>query len=56
MLAENDVLAVEFDGYGGPEVLKLRRISPPQPVPGEVLIKVHAASMSSPRAAISKHR
>jgi NADPH:quinone reductase-like Zn-dependent oxidoreductase len=46
MLAENDVLAVEFDGYGGPEVLKLRRISPPQPVPGEVLIKVRAASMN----------
>ena len=39
MPAENDILAVEFDKYGGPEVLKLRRIAPPQPAPGEVLIR-----------------
>ena len=46
MASENDVLAVEFDNYGGPEVLKLRRITPPQPEPGEVLIQVRAASMN----------
>jgi NADPH:quinone reductase-like Zn-dependent oxidoreductase len=46
MASENDVLAVEFDNYGGPEVLKLRRITPPQPEPGEVLIRVRAASMN----------
>ena len=46
MASENDVLAVEFDNYGGPEVLKLRRITPPQPESGDVLIQVHAASMN----------
>ena len=46
MPAANEVLAVEFDHYGGPEVLQLRRIAPPQPGPDEVLIQVHAASMN----------
>ncbi len=46
MPAANEVLAVEFDHYGGPEVLQLRRIAPPQPAPNEVLIQVHAASMN----------
>ncbi len=46
MPATNEVLAVEFDHYGGPEVLQLRRIAPPQPAPDEVLIAVHAASMN----------
>jgi NADPH:quinone reductase-like Zn-dependent oxidoreductase len=43
---DRDVLAVAYDAYGGPEVLKLRRIEPPQLAPGEVLIQVHAASMN----------
>ena len=46
MPAANEVFAVEFDHYGGPEVLQLRRIAPPQPAPNEVLIEVHAASMN----------
>ena len=43
---ERHVLAIEYDAYGGPEVLELRRINAPQPAPGEVLIQVHAASMN----------
>ena len=42
----NGILAVEYDAYGGPEVLRLRRIATPQPAPGEVLVRVHAASVN----------
>jgi len=44
--SEDDVLAVAYDAYGGPEVLKLRSIPAPSPAPGEVLVEVHAASMN----------
>ena len=44
--AGNDILAVEYDAYGGPEVLKLRRRPAPQPGPSEVLVEVRAASMN----------
>jgi NADPH:quinone reductase-like Zn-dependent oxidoreductase len=44
--AGNDVFAVVYDGYGGPEVLKLRRIPAPRPAHGEVLVDVRAASMN----------
>jgi NADPH:quinone reductase-like Zn-dependent oxidoreductase len=42
----NDVLAVAYDAYGGPEVLKLRRIPAPPPAHGQVLVEVRAASMN----------
>jgi len=38
--------AIEFDSYGGPEVLKLQDISPPSPADGEILIDVHAVSVN----------
>ena len=43
---EAGILAVEYDAYGGPEVLRLRRIAAPQPAPEEVVVKVHAASVN----------
>src|ERR1700733_4099051 len=41
-----DMLAVEFDAYGGPEVLKLRRRAAPELGHGELLARVRAVSMS----------
>ena len=41
-----DMLAVEFDAYGGPEVLKLRRRAAPELGPGELLVRVRAVSMN----------
>ena len=35
---EGDVLAVEYDAYGGPEVLKLRHRPTPRPAAGEILV------------------
>lgn len=40
--------AIEIDGKGGPEVLVQRQIEVPQPGPGQVLIKVHAAGINRP--------
>ena len=47
-MSENatDMLAVEFDSYGGPDVLELRRRSAPEPAPGEVLVRVRAVSVN----------
>ncbi len=47
-MSENatDMLAVEFDSYGGPDVLKLRRRAAPEPSPGEVVVRVRAVSMN----------
>lgn len=44
--ADDEVLAVEYDTYGGPEVLKLRRRAAPQPGPRDVLVEVCAVSMN----------
>jgi NADPH:quinone reductase-like Zn-dependent oxidoreductase len=41
-----DMLAVEFDTYGGSEVLKLRRRAAPELGPGELLVRVRAVSMN----------
>jgi NADPH:quinone reductase-like Zn-dependent oxidoreductase len=38
--------AIRFHNYGGPEVLRLDDIPRPVPGPGELLIKVHAATVN----------
>jgi NADPH:quinone reductase-like Zn-dependent oxidoreductase len=43
---DNDALAVVYRSYGGPEVLQLGRIAASQPAPGELLVRVHAASVN----------
>lgn len=39
--------AVIANGYGAPEVLSVTEVAKPKPKPGELLIKVHAASLNS---------
>src|ERR1700716_1944239 len=38
--------AIVQDKYGSPDVLKLREIDKPQPLDGEVLVRVHAAAVN----------
>src|SRR5438876_1116253 len=38
--------AIRIHSYGGPEVLQLEDIPRPSPGPGELLVKVHAASVN----------
>jgi alcohol dehydrogenase len=38
--------AVQMQGYGGPEVLKLEEIAPPTPGPHDVRVAVHASSVN----------
>ncbi len=38
--------AVQFDAYGGPDILKWREVAPPSPVPDGAMIDVHAVSMN----------
>lgn len=38
--------AVRFHDYGGPEVLKVEQVAKPAPGPGQVLIRIHAASVN----------
>jgi len=42
----SDLVAVQYDSYGGPEVLHLRRIASPSPGPGEAVVTVEAASVN----------
>jgi NADPH:quinone reductase-like Zn-dependent oxidoreductase len=44
--AGSDTLAVVYDAYGGPEVLKLRGVPSPRPAPDEILVEVRAVSMN----------
>jgi len=44
--AGSDTLAVVYDAYGGPEVLKLRSVPSPRPAPDEILVEVRAVSMN----------
>ncbi len=39
--------AVIYDAYGGPEVLRLTDLPRPEPKPGEILIRIHASSVTS---------
>lgn len=38
--------AMQFHGYGGPEVLRYEDAAKPEPAAGEVLVKVHAAGVN----------
>jgi NADPH:quinone reductase-like Zn-dependent oxidoreductase len=44
--SESGPLAVQYDTYGGPEVLQLRRIPAPKCQAGEVVVAVKAASLN----------
>ena len=39
---------IAFDGFGGPEVMKMTRSPRPEPGPGEVLIRVAYAGVNRP--------
>ncbi len=43
----NKMKAVVATGYGSPEVLQLRKVNKPQPNKNEVLIKIHATSVTA---------
>ena len=39
--------AITYNRYGGPDVLQTRQIDPPKPGPNQVLVKIHAASVTT---------
>lgn len=38
--------ALQYERYGGPEVLRVREVPEPRPTPWECLVRVHAASLN----------
>src|SRR5437899_6780316 len=38
--------AIRVHEFGGPEVLRLEEVPAPQPGPGEVLVRIHAAGVN----------
>ena len=42
----NDMKAIQFSRYGGPDVLTVNRVPPPVARAGEVVVEVHAASVN----------
>jgi len=46
--------AVVYERFGAPEVLQLREVEKPIPKPGEVLIKIHATTVTSAEAAMRR--
>ncbi|GAA3205146.1 NADP-dependent oxidoreductase [Nonomuraea helvata] len=51
-MATETMRAVRFDGYGGIEVLRVAEVERPVPGPGQVLVKVVAASINPGEAMI----
>src|SRR5688572_13605316 len=41
-----DMKAIVYDQYGGPEVLQLADVETPSPGPNQILVKVHAAALN----------
>jgi NADPH:quinone reductase-like Zn-dependent oxidoreductase len=46
MIPMATMMAVRFHKYGGPAVLHLEQIERPDPGPGQILVRVHAASVN----------
>lgn len=45
-MSADTMRAVVQDGFGGPEVLRVQEVPRPQPLPTEVLVRVHAAGIN----------
>ncbi|MGW4235950.1 NADP-dependent oxidoreductase [Streptomyces sp. NPDC004749] len=45
-MSEQTMRAVTIEGFGGPEVLTAGRVARPEPLPTEVLVRVHAAGIN----------
>ncbi|MFD7768907.1 NADP-dependent oxidoreductase [Streptomyces sp. NPDC059787] len=45
-MSERTMRAVTISGFGGPEVLTVGRVARPEPLPTEVLVRVHAAGIN----------